>query len=147
MKQETQGRAQKIKNNMFSVTDILEIDVIYNELLDKKYSNNFNDLVKKTNFLDKLESIIMTGSMWKFNPTCIILFVKDNVFDYNRSSLENDVLENAEIFEQEIDVNKNLYTLIYTVRFLMCNAKQLDSKIIDEPDYATVESTVGDITI
>ena len=87
MKQEIHDRAQKIKNNMFSVTDILEIDVTYEELHDIKYSNNFNDLVKKTKFLDKLESVIMTGVMWRFNPTCIVLFVRDNVFEYNRESL------------------------------------------------------------
>jgi len=146
MKEETHERIKRIKGNTFLPMDVLEIDIIYEELLDIKYDNNFNDLVK-TSFLDKLETTLLTGDLWKFNPTCIALFVKDGAFRYNRLMLEKDVLENGEIISQEVDIKNNLYTLIYPTKFLLCNVLKLDNELLLKPDYAVVNSAIGEIEI
>lgn len=139
-------RIKKLKKQIFAISDTLEFELKLEKLYDKKYANDFESLVK-TSFLDELIDILKTGDMWKFNPTCLLLFIKDNKFEFNRSALEADVLKNGEIMSQEIDVKSNLYSLTYEISLLLSNARQIDEQYINNSESVWVQTSLGEIEI
>jgi len=146
MKEDIHDRVKKIKNGLFGAIDVLEFCFIFEKMMDKKFEEDLEGLVK-TEFLDDLVSTLKTGDMWKFNPTNIILFVKNNKFEYNRAALEESVLEIGLIDHQEIDRNSNLYTLSYPLELLIVNASQIESKLIIKSEYAEIRTMSGKVEI
>lgn len=146
MKEDIHDRVKKIKNGLFGPFDVLEFDFIFEKMMDKKFEEDLEGLVK-TDFLEDLVSTLKTGEMWKFNPTNIILFVKNNRFEYNRTVLEESVLEIGSIDHQEIDRNSNLYTLSYPLELLIVNASQIESELIIKSEYAEIRTMSGKVEI
>ena len=147
-KSESYSKLNKLKNNIFSITDVVEIHIKYEKLESVKYSEeiSWKDLIA-SNFLDDLETIILAGPLWKFNPTCLYLFIKDDVFSYDRKALEKSVLTEGHIEEQEVDRNLNLYTLVYPVEVLLLNVYDIDEKYIENSEYIAVNTLVGKIVL
>jgi hypothetical protein len=146
MKDHNSDRLKKLRSNIFSHTDIVEMDFMYQKLCDKKFANDYSGLLA-SNFLNELESTIKSGPMWKFNPTCLNLFIKENSFQYDRVILEKNILENGHITCQEIDKNLNLYTLCFTIEILAINTNDISDELISKCEFVAVKSMGGTIVI
>jgi len=142
------SRLNKLKNNVFSITDVVEIHLKYEKLESVSYSEgtNWKQLIA-SNFLDELETVIQSGPLWKFNPTCLNLFIKENVFSYDRKELEKSVHEEGRIRETEVDRNLSVYTLIYPIEVLLINVYDLDEKYIENSEHIVVNSLMGKIVL
>ena len=151
MHEESPDRLEKLTSGIFRKIDIVEIDLSYEQLHDKKIKDDFVTLLDDTNFLDELEVTLKRGPLWKFNPTCLSLFIIDNEaqreFRYDRERLKQSVLEKGRFSCVEIDRNMNLYRLLYTIRVLLINANEIDSKLISKSKYVCVDTLTGKVMI
>ena len=139
-------RLARIKGDTFHGSDIVSIRIHYDKLCDKKFENSTLKLLN-SNFLDDLERVLKTGELWKFNPTCLELFVNDKKFLYDRKALVFNVFCYGKITHQDIDRNSSLYSLDYSIRVLMVNARQIDEDIILNSPRIKVRTLMGMITI
>jgi hypothetical protein len=146
MKVYSSDRIKKLKGHIFSYTDVVEIDFMFQHLADKKFENDFVELVS-SNFLDELELVLKTGPMWKFNPTCLKNFIKDNTFKYDRKILEKSVLDKGRITFQEVDRNLSLFSLCYTIEMLIINIQDVSDELITKSDFAIVRSLGVEVEI
>lgn len=146
MSTQISDRVKKIKSGAFVKTDVVEIGARFEKLASKKYENDYTSLIRDE-FLDEIEKTIKTGFMWKFNPTCLKLFIDSNTFEYNRNKLEEWIIENSTIRHQEVDRNSHLYSLYCEVEILLINSRELNEELLDNADFVSIQSLTGDIEI
>ena len=139
-------RLKKLNSNTFSQQCVVKIEICYEKLCDKSYEQDFPGLLT-TDFLDELEAALKAGPSWKFNSTCLDLFITENTFKYDKSILARDVLEHGKITHQEIDVNKSLFKLNYSIRVLLMNAAKIDTDLILKSPMIRVKTLIGIIHI
>ena len=147
MHEQTPDRLKKLRSGVFRKIDVVEIDLVHEGLYDKKFKKKFPELLSTTDIIDELEKALQSGPLWKFNPTCLSLFIIDNQFQYDKKHLENEVLCNGAINCKEIDRNVSLYQLRYTIRVLLINALEINDELISKSGYVCVDTLSGKMII
>ena len=146
MSDKSYTRIEKMKSGVFSHNDIVSIDINLEKSGSKSYCENIKDLVENV-FLEDVENILKKGMMWKFNPSCLQLFVSNSSFEYNKNKLLEDIVENCSWSHTELDRNSNVYLLQYDIELLLINALQIDKSIIENANDITIQNLVGEIEI
>jgi hypothetical protein len=139
-------RIEKMKSGVFSHNDIVKIGVSFEDSGAKDYCENITDLIENI-FLKEIEDLLKTGVMWKFNPSCLKLFISNNSFEYNKDALVKDICENCEWDYTELDKNTHFFSLSYDIELLLINAVQINESIIEDASYITIQNLVGEIEI
>ena len=118
------------------------------KLAEKKFKNlgNMDELIE-THFLEDFEKVIKTGDMWKFNPSCIELFVEKNKFQYDREKLLEHILDLSDWSVDEIDINKNYYNITCEFDILLINLIELDPEVVEKSNKITVRTVAGSIEL
>jgi len=139
-------RIEKMKSGVFSHNDIVTMGISFEKSANKIYCENIVDLVENV-FLEEIEAILKMGIMWKFNPTCLKLFVSNSSFEYDRGILIKDISESCNWNHTDLDRNMNVFMLQYDVSMLLINVLQIDKSIVENADYITIQNLVGEIEI
>jgi len=146
MSDKPQTRMEKIKSGVFSHNDVVSISANFEKAGSNAYRENISDLVEYV-CLEEIENIVKTGMMWKFNPTCLKLFVNDSLFVYNKAALLKDISENCSWDSIELDRNTHVFSCQYDIEMLLINVLQINESIVENADYITIQNLVGEIEI
>ena len=148
MKTEDNIRMKLLRSGVFATTDIVEIEVSFSKLAEKKFKNTEHiDELIETQFLEDFEKVIKTGDMWKFNPTCIELFVEKNKFQYDREKLLEHIIDLSDFSVDEIDINKNYYKITCEFDILLINLIAVDPELVEKSNKITVRTVAGSIEL
>ena len=146
MESESQNLMKYLKSGVFPHTSPVNLSFKIEKIGPIEYSENDHEIIKNI-FLDDIEKYICTGIMWKFNPLCLELFIQDGSFEYKKESLLDYLINNCEIWYDEMDRNSHVYYCCIPLKFLLINAIQLDSKLINSCESAIVTTPMGDVEV
>ena len=146
MAQQDGSRLQKLRSDIFQKTDIIELDVKFEKVLDKEFGTDKDRILNDAGLFVYFETLLKAGPLWKFNPTCLSLFIRDNQFKYNETLLIESIKERGIFTCVEIDKNLNLHNISYTMRLLKLNTHFLQDDVILNAEYVCVETIMGKIT-
>lgn len=148
MKIEDNVRLKVLKSGAFATTDIVEIEVSFSKLAENKFKHSTSwDELTETQFLEDFENVIKKGAMWKFNPTCIELFVENNKFEYDREKLLDHIMNLSNLSIEEIDVSKSYFKMTCEFEILLINLLELDPAVIELAEKVTVRTVAGSIEL
>tara|TARA_B100000131_G_scaffold294535_1_gene310725 strand:+ start:4209 stop:4658 length:450 start_codon:yes stop_codon:yes gene_type:complete len=137
-----------VQSAAFRKVDPVEFEYRHEKLCSKKYEDlgEYEELLA-SDFLDHLVDTLTSGDMWKFNPTCIKVFVENSKFEFDRKKLEEFVLEHGDITVKDIDRNVSLYSVSCRIEMLAINILGLDPKILNDSEYVCVQTLTGNIKL
>jgi len=143
MESQDKSRFEILKSGTYPHTAVVKLEVNFSKLGSVSYDEAKDDYM----FLEEVSKVLQTGIMWKFNPTCLELFVKDAEFNYNKKNLSNYLKENGDITYEEVDRNNHLYTFSCNLRFLLINLIQVDSSIVNKSEMILITTPMGEVSL
>ncbi len=145
MKEKSRNAYQAIKKGVFMSTDVLEMELIFEDTVPKK-----NDEVTgcTSKILDGIKNVLTTGPSWEFNPVNAKLYStegKNFTLDYEK--INKHVNEDGTIEVTPLDVNNNVMIVTVPVEVLVTNAQHVTEDVISRSSYHTVQTLFGKITL
>ena len=140
-------RLQKLRSGIFQKTDIVEMDFKFERLYDKGLDNDKDEILNKTGLFVNFETLLKAGPLWKFNPTCLSLFIHNKKFKYDSALLIEDIKKRGVFTCKEVDKNLDLYEVRYSVRLLQINTHFIKDDVISATEYVCIETVTGKIVL
>ena len=135
---------EKIRGNAFSPLDVLEMHISVNTFCPINASEI--EIIKSESVIKIIESVITSGPHWELNPTCQMFF-KDDIFNFQKEILVDDVFEKSVINIKELDVHRNVIQILYPVRLFLVNARTLSDEIILKSEIHIIHTLLGKFTL
>ena len=133
---------EKLKSNAFSPLSVLEMDIIVDTLCP--INDDETKVSKSESVVKAIEEVITSGPHWEINPACQI-FIKDGIFDFQKETLIDDIVEKSDIIVEEMDVHRNIVQVVYPVKLVLINARTLPDELILKSKFHTIHTPFGKI--
>jgi len=147
MTAQNDSRLVKLRSGIFQKTDIVEIDLCFERLLDKEVGSDKSKILLDGGLSISFETVLRAGPMWKFNPTCLDLFIHDNRFEYSSDKLVEEIKKSGNFTQYEVDKNLNLHKVSWTLRLLKINTHFIKDDVINDSSYVCVNTIMGKVDL
>jgi len=145
MKKKSGNAYQAIKRGVFMPTDVLEMELIFEDTVPKK-----NDEVTgcTSKIIGNIKSMLTTGPSWEFNPVNAKLYSKEGEsFTLDDEKISKHVSENGNIEISPLDVNNDVMIVTIPVEILVTNVQHMTEDAVNRSSYHAVQTLFGKIAL
>ena len=147
MKTQFSSTFDALKSGIYPHASPVSVMLNFKEMGPTSLENDRDKLVESI-FLMKIEKILKTGIMWKFNPTCLALFIEGDTFEFDRNKLLSYLQDYISLYgHEEVDRNNHLYHAEIELEFLLINLVQLEPSIVNSSSETIVQTPMGDLKV